>query len=89
MPGIFTEDMTFRPPQEVFNTFNMNGSKAVINVGSVGQPRDGDNRACYVTIDGTRVEWVRVQYDFEKTIKKIYEVPELDNFLADRLAEGR
>ena len=89
MPGIFCDDMTFRPPQEVFNTFNVNSSKAVINVGSVGQPRDGDNRACYIVLDGSRVEWVRVQYDFEKTIDKIYQVGELDNFLADRLAEGR
>lgn len=89
MPGIFCDDMTFKPPQEVFNTFNVNSSKAVINVGSVGQPRDGDNRACYIVLDGSRVEWVRVQYDFEKTIDKIYQVNELDNFLADRLAEGR
>ncbi len=89
MPGIFNEDMTFKPPQEVFNMYDMGQGKTVINVGSVGQPRDGDNRACYVILDGTRVEWVRVQYDFDETIKKIYQVPELDNFLADRLAEGR
>lgn len=89
MPGIFCDDMTFKPPQEVFNTFNVNASKVVINVGSVGQPRDGDNRACYIVLDGSRVEWVRVQYDFQKTIDKIYQVSELDNFLADRLAEGR
>ena len=31
----------------------------------------------------------RVDYDLEKTIKKIYDTPELDNFLGDRLREGR
>ncbi len=89
MPGIFTEDMTFKPPQEVFNVYNIDERKTIINVGSVGQPRDGDNRACYVILDGSRIEWVRVQYDLEQTMKKIYQVPDLDNFLADRLAEGR
>ena len=89
MPGIFTEDMTFKPPQEVFNVYNIDDRKTIINVGSIGQPRDGDNRACYVVLDGSKVEWVRVQYNLEQTMKKIYQVPELDNFLADRLAEGR
>lgn len=89
MPGIFTEGMTFKPPQEVFNIYEIDGAKTIINVGSVGQPRDGDSRACYIVLDGARVEWVRVQYDFEATGNKIYQVPELDNFLADRLAEGR
>ena len=89
MPGIFTEDMTFRPPQEVFNLYTLNGRKTIVNVGSIGQPRDGDNRACYVVVDGAKIEFVRVQYDFQETIRKIYTVKELDNFLADRLAEGR
>jgi len=53
MPGIFTDDMSFQPPQEVFNNFQIDGGKTVINVGSVGQPRDGDNRACYVILDGS------------------------------------
>jgi len=89
MPGVFTDDMNFRPPQEFFNQYEMNGRKTIINVGSIGQPRDGDSRACYVVVTGNRVEWVRVQYDVDETIKKIYGIKELDNFLADRLAEGR
>jgi predicted phosphodiesterase len=89
MPGIFSDDMTFRPPQEVFNSYSINSGKAVINVGSVGQPRDGDSRACYIVLDGSRVEWIRVPYDIDATISKIYGIPDLDNFLADRLAEGR
>lgn len=89
MPGIFTEDMSFKPPQEVFNTYEIDSRKTIINVGSVGQPRDGDTRACYVVLEGSRVEFVRVQYGFEDTMKKIYTISELDNFSADRLAEGR
>lgn len=36
------------------------------NPGSVGQPRDGDNRAAYATFDGEKFELYRVQYDYEK-----------------------
>ena len=89
MPGVFTEDMTFKPPQEVFNSYEVNSKRTIINVGSVGQPRDGDTRACYVVIDGSKVEFVRVPYRFEDTMKKIYSISDLDNFSADRLAEGR
>lgn len=89
MPGIFTEDMAFKPPQEVFNLYDIDSQKTIVNVGSVGQPRDGDTRACYVVVDGNRIEFVRVQYEFEETMKKIYAIEELDNFSADRLAEGR
>ena len=47
------------------------GDKAVINVGSVGQPRDGDPRACYAILDDDGVEFRRVEYDFSKAAKKI------------------
>jgi hypothetical protein len=30
-----------------------------------------------------------VSYDLDKTVEKIYAIPELDNFLGDRLREGR
>lgn len=43
----------------------------IINAGSVGQPRDGDSRACYAFIDDEKVELIRVQYDIEKTQKKM------------------
>jgi len=61
----------------------------MINVGSVGQPRDGDPRACYVILEDDLVRFRRVEYPFEQTIRKIYDVPELDNFLGDRLRDGR
>jgi hypothetical protein len=30
-----------------------------------------------------------VEYEWQKTREKIYEIPDLDNFLGDRLGEGR
>jgi diadenosine tetraphosphatase ApaH/serine/threonine PP2A family protein phosphatase len=58
----------------------------IVNVGSVGQPRDKDPRACYVIVDdGFR--FVRVEYDVRKTQEKIRRSP-LDPVLADRLAKG-
>ena len=45
--------------------------KFVANAGSVGQPRDGDWRACYVVYDGERIEFRRVKYDYEKASRKI------------------
>ena len=61
----------------------------LLNPGSVGQPRDGDPRACYTIIDDDMVRFRRVEYPMDQTIRKIYEIPELDNFLGDRLRDGR
>ena len=63
------------------------GKKYFINVGSVGQPRDGDSRAAYVIYDlkaGT-IELRRLEYDFKKTQAKILEAG-LPERLANRLA---
>ena len=65
------------------------GKRYIVNVGSVGQPRDGDPRACYTILHDGRVTFHRVEYDLERTIAKIYPIPELDNFLGDRLRDGR
>lgn len=62
----------------------------LINVGSVGQPRDLDPRSCCVLWDdevGT-LRFVRVEYDVEKVQKKIIDAG-LPQFLADRLRYGR
>ncbi|MBI3008922.1 MAG: metallophosphoesterase family protein [Candidatus Omnitrophica bacterium] len=66
------------------------GSKQIVNIGSVGQPRDGDTRACYAIYDTIhkRVQIKRVAYDFHITQKKILEAG-LPEFLALRLGEGK
>ncbi len=60
------------------------------NVGSVGQPRDGDPRACYVAFDPDEgvIERVRVEYPMERAAEKIRQAG-LPDFLADRLLKGR
>jgi predicted phosphodiesterase len=89
VPGVFTEDCRFLTPSDIGNRFALNGSRVMINVGSVGQPRDGNRQPCYVVLDDDQVEFRRVDYPFEATIAKIYAIPELDRFLGDRLREGR
>jgi predicted phosphodiesterase len=94
VPGVFTESLPedlyqFRGPDELGYTYKFNGKKTLVNVGSVGQPRDGDWRACYVLLDGDKLTYRRLEYDIDTTVKKIYAVPDLDNFLGDRLREGR
>lgn len=66
------------------------GSKYFINIGSVGQPRDGDPRPCYAIYDDMQkaVFLRRVEYDMAKTQAKIIEAG-LPKMLAERLAEGR
>ncbi len=51
VPGIFTESFQFFAPEEIDNEYTLGDGKLMVNVGSVGQPRDGDNRACYVVLD--------------------------------------
>lgn len=89
VPGIFTQSLNFLSPEEVGYKYHLSDEKTMINVGSVGQPRDGDPRACYVILEDNQVFFRRVEYPVEKTIEKIYNTPELDNFLGDRLREGR
>jgi predicted phosphodiesterase len=44
---------------------------AIINPGSVGQPRDGDPRAAYAVIDDNRIELKRVEYPVEETVARV------------------
>ena len=142
IPGVFTEGLDFLAPEEINYQYMLGDQKVLINVGSVGQPRNGDNRASYVILEngatggaadsaggegadaavsfrrvvhdsenggadpgaagsfgggpgtsgggtGATLRFRRVAYDFEKTAAKIYEIPDLDNFLGDRLRDGR
>jgi predicted phosphodiesterase len=89
VPGVFTEDGRFLGPDEIAGRYPLPRHKIMVNVGSVGQPRDGDPRACYVLLSDDQLEFRRVGYPVEKTMEKIYAIPELDPFLADRLQDGR
>ncbi len=64
------------------------GSRYLVNAGSVGQPRDGDPRACLVIIEEDVIEVCRVEYDFRRTQAKILRQG-LPEALAERLGYGR
>ncbi len=111
VPGVFLDDPYFDPPDELPdpNIYTITADeKAIINVGSVGQPRDRDPRASYAVVhengkgpkdydppevgEGeycTTVEFVRVEYDAEQAARRIFDTPELDDFLGSRLFDGR
>jgi diadenosine tetraphosphatase ApaH/serine/threonine PP2A family protein phosphatase len=65
------------------------GRRYVVNVGSVGQPRDRDPRASYALwdLDARRVTIERVPYDLVTARRKILSA-DLPRFLADRLLIG-
>jgi diadenosine tetraphosphatase ApaH/serine/threonine PP2A family protein phosphatase len=106
VPGVFTDEPDFYPPSELGEAgykFRQ-GEKAVINVGSVGQPRDMDPRASYAVLyapgetpaqngstgaDLGRVEFVRVPYNIDVTANKIRGIAELSDWLGERLYDGR
>lgn len=90
-PGVHDEDLRFHGlngGEETSFEFS-EGAKYFVNVGSVGQPRDSDNRACYAILEEDRVSWYRVPYDFQETARKILETGQLSELLARRLALGR
>ena len=91
IPGIFTESGSFLEPRQQDHFYRLSSDKCMINVGSVGQPRDEDPRACYLILDTEEqtVQYHRVEYDVESTRQKIHAIPELDNMLGDRLLTGR
>jgi diadenosine tetraphosphatase ApaH/serine/threonine PP2A family protein phosphatase len=62
----------------------------IINIGSVGQPRDLDPKAAYAIWDATErlYELRRVEYDVAETQRKI-RATALPDFLADRLQSGQ
>ncbi len=65
------------------------GRRYIVNVGSVGQPRDGDPRACYAVwdLEAGRVTFHRVEYDIAAAREKILKAG-LPRLLGDRLVHG-
>jgi len=68
----------------------MENARFLINVGSVGQPRDRDARACYGILDteARYFNYRRVDYDIALCRNKMRSI-EMPEFLIDRLAQGR
>lgn len=89
-PGVFVEldDNLF---YKALGTLEIEGRKRyIVNVGSVGQPRDRDPRAAYVVYDTDQkaVELKRIAYDISAVQEKILNAG-LPDFFASRLAQGK
>jgi predicted phosphodiesterase len=89
VPGIFTSEMTFVTSSDFQGAYELGDQKAMINVGSVGQPRDNDWRSCYAILDEMSIEFRRIEYDVDTTAEKIFAIAELDDFLGERLKKGQ
>lgn len=88
-PGIITKDSKWYSIEDFDGVWECKDNEPVVcNVGSVGQPRDKDNRSCYVVFDGKEICFHRIPYDFRKTQEKILKIKQLDNRNAERLELG-
>jgi predicted phosphodiesterase len=69
---------------------DMEGARFLINVGSVGQPRDHNPKACYGIIDNEEksFSYRRIPYDIQKAQAKMKKI-KMPEFLVLRLQEGR
>ena len=71
VPGIFTPLYEFFSPADCDHHFRLTGHKLMVNVGSVGQPRDDDPRACYVILEDGAVIFRRVPYAVDEMMRKL------------------
>ena len=91
---------THRPYHRILNSTveNKNHFRHAINIGSVGKPKDGDKRGCYVLLtindnsnisksESVNVEFIRFNYDIEKAAKAVENSPLPDGY-AEMLRKG-
>ena len=92
VPQIFTERDDSLPRCMVGHDFLPDPeSRYLINVGSVGQPRDNDPRSCYLIFDDSEereVSYRRVEYDIASAQRKMTEA-EIPEVLISRLSAGK
>lgn len=84
IPVVIDQDLRLHPTSLDFDPED----RYIVNIGSVGQPRDGDPRASFAIIDDNRIEIKRIEYDIDQAKKKILKAG-LPSFLAERLVVGR
>jgi predicted phosphodiesterase len=92
VPGIFLQgssgEVHYVEPEEG-KRYTITSRRAIINVGSVGQPRDGDPRACWVLArDDGSFTFRRVAYDIDGCAERIYRSRGLPTSLGERLYLG-
>ncbi|MCO5168546.1 MAG: metallophosphatase family protein [Planctomycetes bacterium] len=89
-PCIINEDLEYVTPGEIEHnfTYTRDKRKVIVNVGSVGQPRDNDPRSCYVIVDNNSIRFRRIEYDVDAVVAKIKAVERLSDNLGLRLKKG-
>ncbi|HYF50630.1 MAG TPA: metallophosphoesterase family protein [Planctomycetota bacterium] len=91
-PGVVTDQYLWRKPHELpeMSAFIEPMQKTLVNIGSVGQPRDNNPKGCYVIYDdkANTVTFRRVEYDIKAAQERFASVPQLDFRLAKRLETG-
>jgi len=90
VPGVFLENpIRWTPAAQLEHYYHYKkGEKVIVNVGSVGQPRDGDPRACYLEVNKNELYWRRVDYDVQQVVAKIQANSKLPASTAQRLLRG-
>jgi len=88
VPGIIDVEMSWTEPADCDNRYDTQGKPCFVNIGSVGQPRDGDRRASYVLWDGRTAFYRRVEYDVQASADAIFAEAELPDMLGTRLLEA-
>ncbi len=89
VPCCISQDLELDAVRGESCTVELDDRKRIINIGSVGQPRDGDNRACFVTLNEELVRYCRVPYDYRRTMEKISKLGDEYQMLGYRLGLGR
>jgi diadenosine tetraphosphatase ApaH/serine/threonine PP2A family protein phosphatase len=89
VPGVMVEEPRWYGVKELDYEWEFVPGKQIVNLGSVGQPRDRDSRASYLEIDDSGCRWHRVEYDIESVIDKVKTVGCLDDRNGLRLLKGR
>lgn len=89
-PCVISEDLEYFTVKDLDYQFAYEDAtkKYIVNVGSVGQPRDNDTRACYVEIDQNNIYFRRVEYDYKATANRIFQIERLSDKLGHRLTKG-
>ncbi|MCA9322659.1 MAG: metallophosphoesterase family protein [Planctomycetes bacterium] len=88
LPVVIGDDLKTFVPSGQEATCNLTDRKFIVNVGSVGQPRDRDPRACYVEWNEPRLTYHRIAYDVDSVVKRIKKLDALDPILGTRLLDG-
>ena len=85
-PGAMNRIEEKLPPKIRFEE----GSKYIVTVGSVGQPRDNDARACFTVYDtdARELEFFRINYDLASTAEQIFAADRLSADFGKRLFLG-